>query len=167
MLYLRSYDPDDAQKIVSWIGDEVSFRQWCADRYEAYPISAEDVNRYYAPYADSDRFFPMTACDGTEPVGHLLLRFTNETRTALRFGFIIVDASKRGRGYGRNMLMLALQRAFSFPQVAKVTLGVFENNAPARACYRSVGFREAVCAPERYEILGEIWNCLEMELERV
>ena len=36
MLRLRPYKKCDAKYIVSWIKDEISFRKWCADRYESY-----------------------------------------------------------------------------------------------------------------------------------
>ena len=62
MIQLRPYEPCDADTIISWIGDEVAFRKWCADRYETYPITADDMNRQYDA-ADHDRFFPMTAYD--------------------------------------------------------------------------------------------------------
>ena len=46
-LILRPYKPDDAKSIVKWIKDEVSFRKWCADRYENYPITPENINFKY------------------------------------------------------------------------------------------------------------------------
>jgi len=44
MLRLREYVESDATTILSWIKDEYAFRQWSADRYTEYPISAEDMN---------------------------------------------------------------------------------------------------------------------------
>ena len=65
MLRLRPYKACDAETIVSWIGDEVSFRKWCADRYDHYPITADDMNRHYDAFAYSDNFYEMTAFDET------------------------------------------------------------------------------------------------------
>ena len=62
MLRLRPYKACDAKAIVSWIGDETMFRKWCADRFESWPITAEDLNRHYEALADSDSFYEMTAC---------------------------------------------------------------------------------------------------------
>lgn len=166
MLRLRPYKNCDAQYIVSWIKDEVSFRRWCADRFETYPVSAEDVNRHYAACAGSDSFYEMTAFDDSGVVGHLIMRFTDEAKTVLRFGFVIVDDTKRGMGYGKEMLSLALKYAFEILKVKKVTLGVFENNPSAYYCYRAVGFQEIrTDKTEYYHILGEDWKCLEMEIE--
>lgn len=167
MLRLRPYKKGDAKYIVNWIKDEVSFRKWCADRYDKYPISAEDINRHYAAMDDSDSFFEMTAFDEDDVIGHLIMRFTDEAKNELRLGFVIVDDTKRGKGYGKEMLQLAIKYAFEILKVKKITLGVFENNEPAYHCYKSVGFKD-VCVDkyEYYHIFGESWKCLELEMVR-
>ncbi len=167
MLRLRPYKACDAAAVVSWIGDETAFRKWSADRFESYPITAEDLNRHYAAMADSDSFFEMTAFDGTGPVGHLILRFTDEAKTVVRFGFVIVDSQRRGMGYGREMLRLAVRYAFDFLGAEKITIGVFENNPQAYRCYRAVGFRDVTDGPtEVYHVLDKDWKCLELEMLR-
>ncbi len=166
MIQLRPYEPRDAYTIISWISDEVAFRKWCADRYKTYPITADDMNRQYDA-ADHDRFFPMTAYDENGIVGHLILRYTDEEMHTLRFGFIIIDNKRRGRGVGRQMLRLAIRYAFEEMKADKITLGVFENNPSAYRCYRSVGFRESETdKAEYYRVFDEEWKCLEMELWR-
>ena len=115
MIQLRPYESRDARTIISWIGDEVAFRKWCADRYEDYPITAYDIDRQYAS-ADPDRFFPMTAFDETGIVGHLIMRYTDEEKHILRFGFIIIDDKRRGQGIGGQMLKAAIRYAFEVLQ---------------------------------------------------
>lgn len=61
MLRLRPYKNCDAKYIVSWIENEFAFRQWCADRYESYPITENDINKQYAGFSDADNFYEMTA----------------------------------------------------------------------------------------------------------
>ena len=164
MLRLRPYKNCDAKEIVSWIKDEVSFRKWCADRYESYPITADDINQQYAGCAEVDDFYEMTAFDETGVVGHLIMRFIDEKKAILRFGFVIVDDKKRGKGYGKEMLSLALKYAFEILKVEKVTLGVFENNEAALYCYQAVGFKLIqLDEVETYHVMGEDWNCLELE----
>ena len=164
-LRLRPYKACDAETIVSWITDERSFRMWCADRYESFPINADDMNRHYDGFAFSDSFYPFTAFDRDGAAGHLIMRFTDDEKAVLRFGFIIVDDKRRRCGLGREMLGLAVKYAFEILKADKITLGVFENNKPAYNCYRAVGFREVQTdKPETYHILGEDWVCREMEL---
>ena len=167
MLRLRPYKACDAETVVSWIGDEVSFRKWCADRFDSYPISADDLNRHYDTFSAADWFFPMTAFDETGVCGHLIMRFTDQEKTVLRFGFVIVDDQKRGIGLGKQMLLLAIRYAFEFLGAHKVTIGVFDNNEPAYRCYLSSGFHPAENEDfEYYSVLGEAWRCIELETSR-
>ena len=165
MLRLRPYKKCDAEAIVSWIGDERSFRQWCSDRFPAYPITARDLNDYYDARAMLDNHYEMTAFDESGVAGHLILRFTDEEKKILRFGFVIVDSRRRGAGLGKEMLGLAIRYGFEILKAETITLGVFENNASAYRCYRSVGFRETgKTVPHRF--FGEDWNVIELELPR-
>ena len=162
---LRPYKACDAETIVSWIGDEYSFRQWCADRFGHFPITADDLNRHYDEMAYSDSFYQFTAFDETGVVGHMIMRFTDEDKRTVRFGFVIVDNNKRGKGLGKGMLQLAIRYAFDILKAEKITLGVFENNLPAYKCYQSAGFRVLPTdSTEYYHVMGEDWKCIEMEL---
>lgn len=166
MLRLRPYKKCDAEHIVKWVKDEYSFRQWCADRYESYPISSQDINEHYEDIAYSDNFYQMTAIDDTGVVGHLIMRFTDEEKNILRLGFIIVDDKLRGKGYGKEMLQLTLKYAFEILRVNKVTLGVFENNKAAYHAYKAVGFEEVYLEEAEYfNIMQEKWKCLELEID--
>lgn len=164
MLHMRPYQPEDAQTIITWCRDEHAFRQWSADRYDHYPIAPEDMN---AMYADAPNLIPLTAFDQEGVVGHLILRYPDAKKDTLRIGFVIVDSARRGCGYGKDMLNMALFYAFCVARVRRVTLGVFENNPAACACYRSVGFREvALEQQESYHVLGEVWPCREMQIDQ-
>ncbi len=167
---LRPYKPCDAATILSWVRDEDTFRKWVTDRYPRYPITAEEMNhKYFACNGDCvepDNFYPMTAFDENGLVGHLILRFTDAEKTVLRFGFVIVDDSRRGTGCGRQMLRLALKYAAEILKARKVTIGVLENNPGAYRCYKSVGFRDVPEeTPVYYHLMGEDVKCLELEWE--
>ncbi len=168
MLRLRQYKTCDAKDIVSWIKDEETLRKWSSDRFGEFPICEADINtKYFENNGDceeEDNFYPMTAFDEKGAVGHLIMRFTDNKTEVLRFGFVIVDDLKRGKGYGKEMLMLSLQYAFEILKVKRVTIGVFENNPSALYCYKSVGFKEI--GEEYYNIMGEKWKCIELEIVR-
>ena len=83
----------------------------------------------------------MTALDETgAPVGHFIMRLADYHAESIRFGFIIVDPEARGKGYGKEMIRLALKYAFEVLGMKRATLGVYEQNPSAKACYEAVGF---------------------------
>lgn len=162
---LRPYQPSDAVVITSWLKSEYLMRQWCADRYEHYPVTPDDMNAYYERYIDGQRLCALTMVDGDDIVGYITLRIPSDDSMEQRLGFVIVDDSKRGRGLGKALVSMAVEYAFRTLGATKVSLGVFENNPSALHCYEAAGFRR-VSRPEteHYECLGETWNCIEMEL---
>lgn len=168
-LRLRPYKACDADSIVKWIKDEDALSKWSSDRFGEFPITSEDINNKYiennGDCIESDNFYPLTAFDESGVVGHLILRYTDEEKKVIRFGFVIVDDSKRGKGYGKQMLTLAMKYAFDIFGAEKITLGVFDNNKPAYYCYKVAGFREN--GEELFcELFGEQWRIVEMEIKR-
>lgn len=166
MLRLRPYKPCDAQVITKWLKNEYAFRQWSADRYERFPIIPDDMNRYYNREKDNQRIWAMTAFDDAGIVGHFTMRYPDSSGLdEIRLGFVIVDDEKRGMGYGKEMLSLAIRYAFDLLKVSKISLGVFENNTAAIHCYLACGFQAVPSeTPEHYLCMGETWSCIEMEL---
>lgn len=171
MLKLRPYRAGDGEIIAGWIKDEISMYKWSADKFGEFPITGESINEKYlindGDCTKPDNFYPYVACDESGAVvGHLILRYTNQDKTDIRFGFVIVDDTKRGMGLGKEMLLLALKIAYELLKAHKVTLGVFENNLSAYYCYKSVGFHELVGCDTEYTINGEKWKCIELEMTK-
>lgn len=108
----------------------------------------------------------MTAFDDAGIVRHFIMRFPDSNNfDEIRLGFVIIDHTLRGKGYGKEMLSLAIQYAFDFGKVKKISLGVFENNEAAIKCYEACGFKRVKLETvESYRCMGEVWNCIEMEL---
>ena len=77
-------------------------------------------------------------------------------------GFIVVDPMERGKGYGREMVTLALRYAFSLLRVERVTLGVFTVNEAAHRCYLSVGFQDEELHRDYDSFDGEAWDYQDM-----
>ena len=171
MLYLRPYKEEDAKTIISWCEDENVFRKWTSDRYDSWPITEKDMNHKYfdcnGDCAEADNFYPMTACDEEGITGHFILRYTDGNHAVLRIGFVIVDNTKRGRGYGKEMIRLAIDYAFRIAGAEQVTIGVFENNQSAYHCYKAAGFHDITAEEEEIcELFGEKWRILELAIDR-
>lgn len=171
MLYLRPYKKDDAKTIISWCEDETVFRKWTSDRYDKYPITEQDMNFKYfdcnGDCVEEDNFYPMVACDENGMVGHCIMRYVGGNHRIMRIGFVIVDDNKRGHGYGKKMIRLAIEYAFRIAGAEQVTIGVFENNQSAYYCYKAAGFQDVhLKEDEICELFGEKWKILELALTR-
>ncbi|MCH5273213.1 MAG: GNAT family N-acetyltransferase [Lachnospiraceae bacterium] len=167
MLKLRPFKEQDAKDILSWIKDEEALRKWSLDVYESYPVKPKDMLNLYKSMESTGKFFPMTAFDEFGIVGHITLRFIDDNKQILRFGFVIVDDKKRGEGYGKELLRLAIDYSYRFFGTKKITLGVLENNPSALFCYKAAGFKESKTDSEKYySVLGQNRKCIELEYER-
>ena len=161
-MILRPYKDVDARYISKWITDEKAFYQWSANRMGEYPLTEEKLINHYNEQKDNTDFYVFCACDDEgKVVGQLIMRFPEADRCHIRFGFIIVDTSIRGKGYGKQMLNLAKEYAFNMLGAKKITLGVFENNPKAMYCYESIGFKQTDII-DTYSINGEEWKCIDM-----
>ena len=137
MITLKPFKNSDAEKIASWIGDEHTYYMICADKYGSYPLNGADICAYYK--ALGPKAHPVTAFEGNDLVGHLLMRPLDG---GIRFSFVLVDSTVRSKGYGRQMLTAALKTAFEELKAKEVTIGVFESNIGAYNLYKSLGFCE-------------------------
>lgn len=157
-LRLRPYNTTDADIILSWNKKESEFYRWSAGVLGEFPINKEQ-------FSFVTNLMAFTAIDNDEIVGFFTMRRPGESFEELRFGFVIIDPEKRGKGYGKEMLHLGLKYAKEILGAKKVSLGVFKNNDSAYHCYKSVGFRDVVLEKtETYIVLGEEWKCLELEI---
>lgn len=167
MLRLRPYISEDAKTIAAWFDSEESFRKWSADQYKDFPVLPQQISDKYAEAGREGTFLAFTAFDEEGIAGHFTIRYVDEARETARLGFVVVDSKRRGCGYGREMLGLGLKYAFEFLGVWSVTIGVFENNLPARKCYEALGFHNNRNErPSVYQLCGEKWLCLELIILR-
>ena len=156
MIRIRPFIPSDADTILSWPLDERGYYRWTAGMLGDYPPTK-------ASFENLSGLMRFTATEGTEVVGFFTMRHPGEDLDELRFGYVVVDPDKRGRGYGKAMLQLGLRYAFEIYGAKRVGLGVFENNPSAYHCYKAVGFRDV--ALDAYRILDEDWKVLELTID--
>lgn len=171
MLSLRPYKRCDAEKISKWASDEHTFLMWGGTRFGDYPVTGEAIDSKYlqsnGDCTEEDNFYPLTAVEDGIQTGHLIIRYLQGNRKLLRLGWVIVDPEKRGRGYGKQMVRLALEYAFTILKADTVTIGVYENNEPACRCYLSCGFRPATILEDSFEeIDGQTVRIAELEMTK-
>ena len=163
-MILRPFTKEDAAVVCTWLRSEGDLYRWSADRFNKYPLTADDIFENYAPQIESGRFFALAAVDEEDRLlGHFIIRYPKANDdTSVRFGFVILDPDLRGKGNGKEMLRLGIQYAKEILGVDRVDLGVFANNDSARYCYAAVGFREY--GREPFEMPDGTWDCIDMEM---
>ena len=166
-MILREYRQSDANEILGWIHNEREFRLWSADRYGGYPIDSDDINNNYLKCMELSGFYPLTLEDDGKIIGHLILRNHPGDNSMLRLGFIIVDSSIRGKGYGRKLIEEAIRYAKEKFNIENFSLGVFTNNENAFNCYQRLGFNIIDIINNAYQFYDENWDCAEMVLKKI
>lgn len=163
---LRPFDPSaDFDALKSWDSDERTHALWCAGRMR-FPLEKDDLIALLKDHSERYGDLPFTAVgDEGKPVGFFCLAPDNKTKTAM-LRFVIVDAAKRGRGLGREMLLLASRRAFSEYSAEEVSLMVFTGNPAARRCYLSAGFTEDSITDNAFRWQDEVWGRIRMVKRR-
>ncbi|MCP3903094.1 MAG: GNAT family N-acetyltransferase [Planctomycetes bacterium] len=118
------------------------------------PLDAAGWRRAWGLLLDEDRL-----------IGHLYLEGgtlpAEMHRARLGMG---VRREHYGRGGGRLLLAAALAWARAEPLLEWIDLGVFEENATARALYAAIGFTECGRTPDRYRVDGHRIDEIEMTL---
>lgn len=166
MLRLRPFKLCDAPYLLNWFHDEKSFTMWSANKF-TYPLTMEQLITYKNNYDEDPNAWIFVALDeaGTV-VGHFMMRKADYKNQSVHLGFIVIDDSCRGKGYGKEMLNLAKEYAFHLLKVNRITLGVFANNEGAHQCYRSVGFVDEDYHDNFLTFKGESWGLFDMALTK-
>lgn len=163
-MILRAYEREDSPVIAKWVRTEKELYQWSADRYGFFPLEPYSVDEHYVPAIPTGRFIPLTMTDDDGKVtGHLIIRYPKEDDdSSVRIGFVIVDPEIRGKGYGSELIKLAVEFAREKLSVRRIDLGVFVNNPKAQKCYESAGF--APYGEHMIDTPFGQWRCVDLEL---
>lgn len=120
--------------------------------YEELGLGRWDARQHAAALIDP-RYAYFIACRGAERVGFTILRdwaSTNQVTMVQR-----VAVAQPGLGYGKEIMRLVIDRAFSETDVYRLWLGCLPQNVRARRAYEAVGFIAEGIARGSWLIQGE------------
>jgi RimJ/RimL family protein N-acetyltransferase len=166
LVRLRAVEPEDAERAYEWINDYDVYRNLMA----RYPFSMEAERQWTQEAASKQNSFEecrfaITTKDGTH-IGFTGLHRGNPENRHVELGIMIGDKSFWSSGYGTDTVRTLLRFAFEQMNLNKVSLGVFEFNERAIACYRKCGFVEEGRLREEYYQDGRYWDVIRMSILR-
>jgi RimJ/RimL family protein N-acetyltransferase/ADP-ribose pyrophosphatase YjhB (NUDIX family) len=157
-MLIRSFEIDrDYEHISNWISDERTHAMWCANLIP-YPLEKESLRSFLSDISVrfDDKAYVATDDEG-HVVGFYCYSLNHETHEGI-LKFVMVDASVRGKGIGKEMIRLAVRNAFSDPEAQAVQLNVFPENERAKKCYEGAGFTERITTPDAFRYKDESWG---------
>jgi RimJ/RimL family protein N-acetyltransferase len=163
-IVLRELTREDLPRIRGWRASRELYA-WLAGDYR--PSSEQDEEAWFARYEANrgqERRFALCLRATGAHIGNVYLLGIDADERCAEFHIFIADPAQRGKGYGEAALRAALELAFGDLSLERVRLGVLAENAPARALYEKVGFRNLQSLPHRKD--GAECTLLLMQLER-
>ena len=154
---IRPYQNKDFDIISQWITDERSHALWCANLM-LYPLEKNsfDALLQEAEERFGDSPFVATTNDG-QVVGFFCFSVNLHTNEGM-LKFVVIDNTMRNKGYGCEMLKLAIKYAFEIAKADAVHLNVFPENPGAKKCYEKVGFKERTLTENAFSFKDESWG---------
>lgn len=154
---IRPYQNKDFDIISQWITDERSHALWCANLMP-YPLEKNsfDALLQEAEERFGDSPFVATTNDG-QVVGFFCFSVNLHTNEGM-LKFVVIDNTMRNKGYGCEMLKLAIKYAFEIAKADSVHLNVFPENPGAKKCYEKVGFKERTLTENAFSFKDESWG---------
>ena len=131
---LRKAKKADLKTVISWIPDEVLCKRWAGPKVR-FPLNIENLSEDIA-FADNNAYC-LKSRQSMVAFGQLLVKENGY----LHLARIIVDPSKRARGYGR-LLCEELVKMAGRKGYHKLSLNVYWDNSIALKLYESLGFQE-------------------------
>ena len=160
--YIKS---KDFEHIAGWIDNERSHALWCANHFP-YPVTAEAFHSFLEKTMEE---WTVNAFVVTDDSGKTIGFFRYSVNTESNVGFlasVIIDNKLRGKGYGREMVQMALRYAFEFTGAELIQLNVFNENTGAKRCYEQVGFVERSVTKDAFTYENEAWSMCNMTISK-
>ena len=154
---IRPYQNKDFEIISKWITDERSHALWCANLMP-YPLDKKGFDDLLQEAEERFGDSPFVATtDNGELVGFFCFSVNLNTNEGM-LKFVVVDKSIRNKGYGCEMLKLAVKYAFEIAKADAVHLNVFPENPGAKKCYEKVGFKVRTLTENAFSFKDESWG---------
>jgi RimJ/RimL family protein N-acetyltransferase len=167
MVELKYFERSDFEQLIQWIDSPEFLLQWGGPGFE-YPLSENQLEEYIesANHQSSDILvFKVVHKETGDVIGHISLGKIDRKNKSAKVGKVLVGSkSFRGQGIGRMMIKELLKIAFGELRLHRVSLGVFDFNESAIACYEKAGFKKEGLLRDSRKMGDEYWSLWEMSI---
>lgn len=168
MIRLEPFTAADFDELIAWSGDAAFLLQWAGPSFR-HPLTEDQLALYMKGSGDpqtSDRLIYKVVLERTgRSVGHISLGSIDRDNRSGRVGKVLLgDASVRGQGIGELMMRAIVRIGFEELNLHRISLGVFDFNRSAIACYEKAGFRQEGVLRDARRFGDTFWNLVEMSI---
>ncbi|MEC5424319.1 GNAT family protein [Virgibacillus sp. C22-A2] len=167
MVELKYFERTDFKQLIDWIDSPQFLLQWGGPAF-SYPLTEYQLEKYIenANIDNTDTLvYKVISKETGDVIGHISLGKIDRINKSARVGKVLVgDKNVRGKGIGKLLMKEILKVAFDELKLHRVSLGVFDFNVSAIACYEKAGFIKEGLLRDTGKNNDEYWNLWEMSI---
>ena len=167
MIELKYFERSDFKQLINWVDSPSFLLQWGGPGFN-YPLNDSQLEKYMenANHTNSEALIYKVVDQETgNVIGHISLGRIDRKNESARVGKVLIgDKNTRGKGIGQQMIKEILKIAFEELHLHRVSLGVFDFNGSAIACYGKAGFIKEGLHRESSKNGDEYWSLWEMSI---
>ncbi|MFA9458127.1 GNAT family N-acetyltransferase [Halalkalibacter sp. AB-rgal2] len=167
MVELIFFERTHFKQLINWIETPELLLQWGGPSFR-FPLDEQQLESYIEK-ANKDHsislVYSVVEKETRKVIGHISLGKIDRINKSARIGKVLVgEKSIRGKGIGQQMMKEILKVAFEELRLHRVSLGVFNFNDAAIACYEKSGFVKEGLLRESRKIGEDYWSLWEMSI---
>lgn len=126
------------------------------------PVYNNQLENYFKNTINNDNiiFFAIHEKENDEFIGTTKLGPINWLVRTVETGWLIGDETKRGKGYGTEVLELVIEYCFNVLNINKITAGTFNSNKAARSILEKFNFNQEGILKDAGYKNGELINVI-------
>lgn len=167
MVELKYFERSDFKQLIDWIDSSAFLLQWGGPGFD-YPLTETQLEKYIENSNNENAetmVYKVVDHETGETLGHISLGKIDRKNKSARIGKVLVgDKNTRGKGIGQQMMKEILKIAFDELQLHRVSLGVFDFNVSAIACYEKAGFIKEGLLRDSRKNGHEYWGLWELSI---
>lgn len=161
MLKLQKFEKSDFDRLIGWIPDEQFLIQTCGPLFK-WPFNVGQLEQHLKN-AEGEKptvyAFNAVIVPENKVIGHVGIIWIDYEKANGMLGPILIgDPDLRGKGYGKEVVKMAVDFGFNSIGLDEICLWIFEFNTAAIRCYEKTGFKKCELKESISKPGSKSWN---------